>query len=112
MILYACDPGQHLEPAGIFLVDDQWERPAVRVKKELDAKNEDIILVWSGLAAHLVKPSMRADDELLSWLESAASHAFQFSERRSIEVTDLSLALDRLYSDHVGPLSKSLTIQQ
>jgi hypothetical protein len=50
MIFYVCPPGQPQEPAGILLIDRASDRLRIRMKTELNKKNEDIALVWSGLA--------------------------------------------------------------
>jgi hypothetical protein len=103
MIFYVCPPGQPQEPAGILLIDSVSDRLRVRMKTELNTENEDIALVWSGLAEDLTARAEKAGaNDLITWLETTASHTFQLSERFPVDGANLSNVLDRLYLENVA----------
>jgi hypothetical protein len=112
-ILYVCGPSEPKEAAGILLVDSTTDRLLIRVKEELNTVDEDIHIVWGAFLEDLILQSQDfGAEQVLKSLETNASHAFQLSERHSIEAAHLPHTLEEIYSKHVGHISDSITIPQ
>ena len=112
-ILYVCPPSEPREAVGILLVDSTADRLLIRVKEDLNTVDEDIDAVWGSFAEYLVMQSKDSGaEQVLKSLESSASHAFQLSERHSVEAADLLHTLEELYSRHVGHVADSISITQ
>lgn len=108
MIALLCLPGKKPEPAGILLLDRGCDRLAVKLKAEVDLEDEIVSALWKELALDLSqKAQEKGGNQVVEWLEETASHIVQVSLGGEIDLKNTSLTetLDRLYHDHINPVS-------
>jgi hypothetical protein len=96
-------PGRSLEPVGIILSDDADQ---LHVKLRTDwSTMVDVgeIEICRELAADLEQKGRElGGTSVLDWLENTASHAIQIATRKTVQVADVSIAVQALYQQHVA----------
>jgi hypothetical protein len=97
-------PGCAPQPIGILLLDTSRDTLHVRLRPEwwCSLGGQAEVEIWQELGEDLQRWAVELGaTEMLSWLESTASHALRIGERQAIDFQDSGRTLDLLYTQHV-----------
>ena len=107
-IALLCLPGKLPEPAGILLIDPYSDHLAVKLKMNVEIKDEVVSAFWNELAVDLNQQAKeKGGEQVMEWLEETASHIVQLSPREAVDLKTMGLTetLEHLYREHVEPLT-------
>jgi len=111
MIALLCLPGKMPEPAGLLLVDPDSDHLAIKLKANVEIDDEIVAAFWNELALDLKQKALeKGGKQVIEWLEDTASHIVRLSPRGAVDLNSTSLTetLDRLYQEHIEPLSSGV----
>jgi hypothetical protein len=107
VLLDAVLPGQPPRSIGVILVDPSTDRGWVKFRAHYDefAAPEDAE-VLEAIAADLRDKLVEMGAEAcLAWLEDSLSNVLRVGERQAVSVDAFSRVVERLYGEHVAPIS-------
>ncbi|HWD00493.1 MAG TPA: S24 family peptidase [Candidatus Sulfopaludibacter sp.] len=107
VVLEAVPAGRPPVAVGLLLVDPQQNRAWLRFREAFDtladSVDAEILEHWEGHARQCIE-ELGAEQYLAS-LEDSLSNTLRVSERRAVPVDAFSRVLDRLFREHVEPVS-------
>jgi phage repressor protein C with HTH and peptisase S24 domain len=93
------------QPAGVLLIDPASDRGWLRLRQDFSSFTDDTEVLDALEADLRAKLAEQGPQTLLNSLEDSLSNVVRISERRGLAVDAFTLALDRLYSEHVEPVA-------
>ncbi len=105
VLLQAALPGRAPRTIGVLLTDPATDRGWVRLRADFQDLTADTDF-FDELEDHL-RDRLREDgaEALLGGLEDSLSNALLVSERRAVAVDSFARVLERLYTEHVEPVT-------
>jgi hypothetical protein len=101
-VVTAQSPGRGAISAGILLVDRTSDELYVKLLPELSKAEDEVAEFWRELPRDLLERSKAiGGSQVLSWLETTASHLIQLGPRSIAKASDPADELELLYYRYV-----------